>query len=179
MGAVTLAQMLDGLRYRTAKPSDATIVAELVAAGFATYRDFAPPGWQPRSAAQDEGAIHERLSRGDTHARLALHGSTLVGLTGWMPALTHPPDRRRIPDRAHLWLLFVTQRYWASGLAQALLAWSTATMGDTGHTSAQLWTPRDSARARAFYEREGWSTSGAAVFNADLALDVVLYERAL
>jgi GNAT superfamily N-acetyltransferase len=179
MGAVTLAQMLDGLRYRTATPSDATTVAELVAAGFATYRDFAPPDWRPRSAAQDEGTIHERLSRGDTHARLALDGSMLAGLTGWMPALTRRPERRRIPERAHLWLLFVAQPYWGSGLARALLAWSTTTMRDTGHTSAQLWTPRDSCRARTFYEREGWTTSGAAVFNPDLELDVVLYERGL
>lgn len=171
--------MLAGVRTRAATPRDATIVAELVAAGFATYREFAPPAWQSRSSAQDEGAVYERLSRGDTHARLAFDSAALIGVTGWMPALSRAPDRRRIPGRAHLWLLFVAERHWGSGLAPSLLDWSTTTMRDTGHTSAQLWTPRDSARARAFYEREGWTTSGEALFNADLALDVVLYERAL
>ena len=171
--------MLDRLRYRSAAPRDATAIAALVAAGFATYRDFAPDGWQPRTGAQDEGAVYDRLSRSDTHAQLAFHDAQLVGITGWMPALTHDVERRRIPGRAHLWLLFVAQPFWGSGLAATLLGWSTSTMRDTGHTEAQLWTPADSARARAFYEREGWTTSGIPVFNSDLGLDVVLYERPL
>src|SRR3954464_9499140 len=82
MSAVTLAQMLDGLRYRSATPRDATIVGELVAAGFATYREFAPRGWRPRSSIQEEGEVYDRLMRGDTHARLALDDSALVGVTG-------------------------------------------------------------------------------------------------
>jgi GNAT superfamily N-acetyltransferase len=171
--------VLDGIRQRAATPRDATIVAELVASGFATYRDFAPPGWQSRAATQDEGSIYDRLCRGDTHARVAFDGAALVGVTGWMPALTHTPVRIPIPGRGHLWLLFVAQGYWGSGLAAALLDWSVTTMRDTGRTTAQLWTPRDSRRARAFYEREGWRTSGQSVFNDDLALDVVLYERHL
>ena len=171
--------MLDGLRYRAATPRDATIIAELTAAGFATYRDFAPDGWQPRSSMQEEGPVHDRLMRGDTHARLAFDDSALVGVTGWMPALSTQPDRTPIPGRGHIWAVFVAQPWWGTGLASDLLAWSVATMRDSGHAAAQLWTPRDSERARAFYEREGWTTSGDAIFNADLALHVVLYEREL
>jgi hypothetical protein len=52
-------------------------------------------------------------------------------------------------------------------------------MRDSGRDCAQLWTPRDSGRARAFYEREGWSWSGDEVFNAHLRLDLVRYERRL
>jgi len=178
MSAVTLAQMLHGLRYRSATPRDATIVGELVAACFATYREFAPRGWRPRSPMQEEGEVYDRLIRGDTHAHLALDDAALAGVTGWMPALSKE-DRRPIPGRAHLWLLFIAQAYWGTGLAITLLDWSTTSMQDTGHSTAQLWTPRDSGRARAFYEREGWTTSGATIFNPELGLDLVLYEREL
>lgn len=172
--------MLDGLRYRGATPRDATIIAELVAAGFATYRDFAPAGWEPRSALREEGHVHDRLARGDTHARLAFDAAgALAGVTGWMPALTPEPDRKPIPGRAHLWSLFIAGQYWGSGLAARLLDWSVTGMRDSGYATAQLWTPRDSGRARAFYEREHWTTSGDAIFSPDLALDLVLYERSL
>jgi GNAT superfamily N-acetyltransferase len=171
--------MLDGIRYRPATPRDATVIAELVAAGFATYRDFAPAGWRPRNAVQEEGEVHSRLDRSDVHVRLAFADGALVGVTGWMPSLMPYPARQRIPARAHLWLLFVAADWWGSGLAGTLLEWSTSGMRDSGNRTAQLWTPSASRRARAFYEREGWTWSGQEAFNPDLALDLVLYERAL
>jgi GNAT superfamily N-acetyltransferase len=171
--------MLDGLRYRAATPRDATIIAELVATGFATYRDFAPEGWQPRSPIKEEGHVHDRLSRGDAHARLALDDPDLVGVTGWMPALTPGAVREPIPGRAHVWSLFIAPRYWGTGLAAHLLDWAVSTMRDSGFAAAQLWTPRDSARARAFYDREGWATNGTEFFNDELGLDLVMYEREL
>ena len=171
--------MLDGLRYRAATPRDATIIGELVAAGFATYREFAPPGWRPRTVHQEEGAVYDRLSRGDALGWLAFDDSALVGVTGWMPALTFGENRRPIPGRAHLWSLFVAETYWGTGLAARLLDWSVTTMRDCGNEMAQLMTPRDSKRARAFYEREGWTTSGDDAFNAELDLHLVMYERRL
>jgi GNAT superfamily N-acetyltransferase len=170
--------MLDGLRFRSATPRDAMVVAQLVAAGFATYREFAPQGWQPRTSHQEEGEVYDRLSRGDVHARLALDGAMLAGVTGWMPALTPHPERQPIPGRGHLWLLFIAPRWWGTGLAAAMLDWSVSAMRDCGKTAAQLWTPRDSGRARAFYEREGWAP-GAETFSPDLRLDLVMYERSL
>jgi GNAT superfamily N-acetyltransferase len=176
---VTLGRMLEGVRYRAATPRDATVVAALVADGFSTYRDFAPPGWQPRKAIQEEPEIHERLNRGDVHARAALAGGALVGFTGWMPAITRREPREPIPGRAHLWSLFIARDWWGSGLAGALLDWSTTGMRDSGFDTAQLWTPRAHARARAFYEREGWTGPSRAEFSPDLRLDLVLYERDL
>jgi diamine N-acetyltransferase len=171
--------MLDGVRYRSASPRDATAIAELIASGFATYCEFAPDGWRPRTAFQEEGPVYDRLGRGDTHARLALAEAALAGFTGWMPARTPPPERVPIPGRGHLWGLFVARAWWGTGLAAGLLDWAVATMRDSGLESAQLWTPTASGRARAFYEREGWRTLGEAVFNPDLKLDLVLYEREL
>jgi GNAT superfamily N-acetyltransferase len=164
---------LDGIRYRPATPRDTTVVAELMAAGFATYRDFAAPGWQPRSAIQEEAEVHTRLSRGDVHARLALaEDGVAAGFTGWMPATERP-------GRAHLWTLFVARAWWGTGLATALLAWSVDGMRESGYERAQLWTPVSHGRARAFYEREGWRATGEREFSSYLGLDLMLYEVAL
>src|SRR4051794_8795634 len=171
---------LDGIRYRAATSRDAAIVAELMAAGFATYRDFTVPGWRPRAAIQDESEVHARLSRGDVHSRLALAADgTAAGVTGWMPSLARTDRRERVPGRAHLWTLFVARSWWGTGLAADLLAWSVDGMRDSGYTDAQLWTPRDHARARAFYEREGWRPTQRAEYSPELGLDLILYERRL
>jgi GNAT superfamily N-acetyltransferase len=166
------------IRYRPATPRDATIVAELIAAGFATYRDFTPDGWQPRTSIQEEPEIHDRLSRGDVHGRVALAEANLAGFTGWMPA-SHGSPRRPIPGRAHLWSLFIAPEWWGTGVAADLLDWSVSGMRASGYSEAQLWTPHAHARARAFYEREGWTASSLVRFSPELGLDVILYELEL
>jgi GNAT superfamily N-acetyltransferase len=171
---------VDGIRYRPATPRDATVAAELMAAGFATYRGFAPPGWHSRPAIAHEGELHDVLSRGDVHARLALADDGIAaGIAGWTPARVKRGAPEVIPGRAHVWTLFVAERWWGSGLAAELLAWATTAMRDSGYATAQLWTPIGQARARAFYEREGWRATARREFNAQLGLDVVLYEIAL
>jgi GNAT superfamily N-acetyltransferase len=182
-------ESLDGIRYRAATPRDALAVAKVVADGFATYRDFAPAGWRPRTAKQQETEIYTRLDRGDAHARLALSSATVAGFTGWMPVAARRPSQGMpaagaeqpafAARRAHLWSLFIAKRWWGSGLATELLAWSVEGMRDSGYASAQLWTPADHARARAFYEREGWTARGRRSFSPDLGLDLILYERLL
>ena len=170
---------LESIRYRPATPRDAAVTAELMNAGFATYREFAGPEWQPRPAIREEPEIHDRLSRGDVHARLAIDpDGALAGFTGWLPALD-PSTAQRIPGRAHLWTLFVAQAWWGTGLARELHAWSVGGMRDSGFETAQLWTPLRHTRARAFYEREGWSASEERQFSPILKLDLILYERPL
>jgi GNAT superfamily N-acetyltransferase len=166
------------VRYRAATPRDATVVAELIAAGFATYRGFAPDGWQARTSIQEEPEVYDRLNRGDVHARVAFVGARLAGFTGWMPASRGRP-RQRIPGRAHLWSLFISPTWWGTGLAAELLHWSVSGMREAGYDTAQLWTPLAHARARAFYKREGWTPTDLIQFSPQLALDVILYERSL
>jgi GNAT superfamily N-acetyltransferase len=171
---------MDGIRYRSATPRDAYVIAELIAAGFATYTEFAPTGWQPRPAGLEEPEVHVRLGRGDVHGRLALSdGGVAAGFAAWMPAAARgAPAAEPIPGRGHIWSLFVARDWWGSGLAPELLDWLVAGMRDCGLDSAQLWTPRDHARARRFYEREGWR-GGRTEFSPELKLDLVLYQREL
>jgi GNAT superfamily N-acetyltransferase len=168
----------DGIRYRTATPRDVVVVAAVVAEGFETYRAFAPPGWRPPTAAHHEAEMHQRLGRGDVHSRLAFSGSAAAAFASWMPAVSRCERPERIPGRAHVGALFVRREFWGTGLAGSLLDWIVTGMRASGFAEAQLFTPRDHARARAFYEREGWThTEGGDNFSPELRLDLVLYER--
>lgn len=171
---------LESVRYRSATPRDALAVAELVAAGFGTYRAFMPPGWQPRSAMQEEVELHVVLSSGNVRSRIAqTPEGRAVGFTAWRPATARTDPPEPIPGRAHLRALFVAPRWQGIGLATELLAWSVDGMRDSGFDSAQLWTPTEHTRARAFYEREGWRDTGEHLFSPQLALDLVRYAISL
>ena len=47
------------------------------------------------------------------------------------------------------------------------------------YATIRLYTPHGAARARAFYEREGWEQAGRAFPEPLLGLDLVEYRRAL
>src|SRR5918997_4434593 len=146
------------LRFRAATPRDATAIARLIRKSTASYADFAPPGWHQRTPFREEAEVHDMLSRGDTHARIALTdpANIGVGFGGWRPATTQDEERAPIPGRAHIFAIFVVPDYQSTGLAADLHDWILTGMRDSGFREAQLWTPRDSARARAFYDRRGW-----------------------
>ena len=48
-----------------------------------------------------------------------------------------------------------------------------------GYARMRLFTPAGQARARAFYEREGWRTDGVIMPEPLLGLDLVEYRREL
>ena len=56
--------------------------------------------------------------------------------------------------------LYVVPEEWGSGVAGALHEQAVARMRQLGATVAILWVVEGNARARRFYEREGWSADG-------------------
>jgi hypothetical protein len=48
-----------------------------------------------------------------------------------------------------------------------------------GYETIRLYTPYGAARARAFYEREGWELASSAFSEPLLGLDLVEYRRGL
>lgn len=52
--------------------------------------------------------------------------------------------------------LYVVPEAWGTGVAQALTHAALAAIAADGHPEATLWVVEDNARARRFYEREGW-----------------------
>lgn len=75
---------------------------------------------------------------------------TIVGLAVWTCEA----------DTGELQALYVVPQAWASGVARALhetaLGWMRPRVSE-----AFLWVGEGNARARRFYEREGWRTDGA------------------
>jgi GNAT superfamily N-acetyltransferase len=168
------------LDIRLAVPDDAAALAGTTRLGFESYRAWAPEGWQPPPPALELRSIRERLRQSSTWCAMAvdLRGES-VGHVG----ITHAAERERphvrIPGRAHLWMLFVRPPWWGSGLAARLHGLGLEEAARQGYESIRLYTPHGAARARAFYEREGWGLSPPAFAEPLLGLDLVEYRRIL
>ena len=62
--------------------------------------------------------------------------------------------------RGEVYAFYVHPTAWGSGAAAATMARCTEFLRDHGFTEAMLWVLRDNPRARRFYEKVGWSTTG-------------------
>ena len=80
---------------------------------------------------------------------------------------------------AHLWQLFLRPPWWGTGLASELLGHAVDAAIAQGYRRMRCYTPRDQARARAFYEREGFSHTGWEALEQQLGLVLVEYAREL
>jgi GNAT superfamily N-acetyltransferase len=166
---------------RPALPSDARVIAEIVAEGFRGYRAWAPPGWSPPRRSEGEQAaaeLGEALARPDVWCLLARGDAEPAGhvaLSLFTFAQPEPPP----PGAINLWQLFVRPLWQGGGLAARLLEAAVVEARLRGYVRMRLWTPHDAGRARRFYEREGWTTTGRARVDSPLGLPIVEYERRL
>lgn len=157
-----------------------------VAAGFASYRAFAPPGWEPPDPEAGRGLTADLLADPETWAVIALVDSAFVGHASFVPArersVGEPPgdwrSRSLVPGLAHLGQLFILEPWWGRGVAPALHEAAVAEMRARGYWSARLFTPSAHARARRFYERRGW-IAGAEGWDEHLRLALVEYRLKL
>jgi GNAT superfamily N-acetyltransferase len=164
--------------YRPATPEDVAAITETVDQGFATYAAFLPPGWT-RPPAQLEGSrVAERLGEPSTWLWVAEADGQVVGHAGFAQARTRDEARAPIRGLAHLFHLFVREPYWGTGIARELHRRAVEEVAARGYEAMRLVTPVGQARARAFYERQGWATDGVAHHEPMLAMDVVEYRRA-
>jgi GNAT superfamily N-acetyltransferase len=155
---------------RRAELADAPALAETVRQGFEGYREWAPPGWDPPPPQLHLIGIRERLVRPDAWCELALAGGAPAGHGASLDS--------GLPGLGHLWMLFVREPWWGSGLAADLLARCVAAAAGE-YAAMRLHTPAGHGRARAFYEREGWRLDGDAWYEPTLGLELVEYRRPL
>jgi GNAT superfamily N-acetyltransferase len=146
------------MRIRKGQPSDASAVIGLLKAGFDTYREFAPAGWQPPDPGLEEELATERfLSDSRVWYVVAEDDRGHAGQCGFTPAHTERAMKGDpVPGTAHFWQLFIRPDLWGSGLAGDLHDRAVGEMRARGYSRARLLTPSGQARARAFYERRGW-----------------------
>ena len=164
---------------RRARASDAAVVAEVLEEGFATYRRWAPAGWDaPRLGAEEVAGLADVLGREDVWCLLALHDSDVVGHVALAPFTREEPDPAPI-GTTYLWQLFVRPVWQGRGVATWLMYKAVTDAQRRGFGQLLLWTPRGAAQARRFYEREGRLLTGRAHGHSGFGLPTVEYRRAV
>jgi len=168
------------LDIRIAVPDDAPALAATTRLGFDSYRTWAPEDWEPPPHTLELRSIRERLRQTTTWCAMAVQAD---GVQAGHVGITHAADRLRphvrLPGRAHLWMLFVRPPWWGTGLAARLHGLGLEEAARQGYETIRLYTPDGAARARAFYEREGWDLASRAFSEPLLGLDLVEYRRGL
>ena len=130
---------------RPAEVADAETLIDTVTGCFEGFRAFAPASWSPPDERAQLPRFRAEIARADGFTMLAEVAGAPAGHVHWVP-LGEPVD-------IHFRHLFVREPFWGTGIAVALHAAAVAAMGGR---SARLFTPAAQARARRFYEREGW-----------------------
>jgi GNAT superfamily N-acetyltransferase len=167
------------VELRPVRVEDAEELAETVAACFESFGEWAGPGWRPPETGFELWRYREGLARPSLWGLVGVEEGRVAGHVTFLQARMREEPRSEIPGVAHLWQLFVRPRWWGTGLATRLhrLAVDEATI--QGYASMRLFTPVLNARARAFYEREGWAAEDVGVYEPMLGLDIVQYRRLL
>ncbi|MFN2466520.1 MAG: N-acetyltransferase family protein [Gaiellaceae bacterium] len=162
---------------RVASAADAPVIAEILTEAVEGYRAWAPE-WSPPPRDQEEAFLGPALSRSDVWFLLAIRDGKAVGHVALSPFTMVQPE----PPPAgtvNLWQLFVRPPWQGRGVATELMRAAEAEAWRRGFTRMRLWAPRDAARARRFYEREGWTATGSTHSSASVGLPLVQYARAL
>jgi GNAT superfamily N-acetyltransferase len=139
--------------FRSATGDDAEALQAIMAEGLEGYRSFAPPRWSPEIVGVER--VRARIATPECWTLVAEDDGGVAGHVSYLPSEEsgHPDPE---PDLAHLWQLFARPPYWGTGVATELMARARAACRDQGFARMRLFTPAQQARARRFYEREGW-----------------------
>lgn len=140
---------LHPIAYVRPGPEHAHSLALAVAIAFDGYRALAPEGWQPPDELTPENVerVASEIAHPASFALMAVHEGDPVGHVLWVGR----------PDHIHLRHLFVLEPWWGTGVARTLHA---RAVEAAGARPMRLYTPAAHARARRFYEREGWVPQG-------------------
>ena len=157
---------------RAATVADAEAMTETLAIGFDGYREFAAYGWQPPDVrtGPELARMRARLGATTTWAMIAEDDGVAAGHAGFFP-------QPGVEGSAHLWQLFVRPPWWGTGLASELLGHAIGAAVGQGYGRMRFYTPRDHARARRFYEREGFTRTEWEGLEEPLGLVLVEYVR--
>jgi GNAT superfamily N-acetyltransferase len=171
-------RILAGFMAWTLRPAtlaDAERLARCVADGFASYREFAPPDWEPPSYELQLRLFERALPEAEVYCLLAESEGELAGLVAIQPGSFAP---MRLPEQAaFLWRLFVEPQFHGAGVAKVLHDEGLREVGERGCSAIHLLAAAGQARARRFYEREGWVLRGEPFVQEGFGMEVVEYRR--
>jgi GNAT superfamily N-acetyltransferase len=117
------------------------------------------------------------LEPGRTRTRLAEEDGACVGFAVSGPSRDPGAD----DDTGEVYAIYVEEEVSGTGVGTELLGSAVAWLTERGFARATLWVLEGNARARRFYEREGWALDGAAKSEPreDFTMDEVRYEMSL
>lgn len=165
------------LALRALGPGDLPTVVALIARCDATYREWAPAGWEPPDAERRKPESRERLADPQRWSRGAFDADArLVATAAWEQFKDREGEEERPPGIAHVSAMFVDPSRWRQGIATALLGHAEESMRERGYHVARLWTP-EGAGARRFYEKHGWRPDGRRKWHDRLQLHILGYEK--
>ena len=165
------------ISLRRATRADARALTANVADGFATYLEWAPAQWAPPEMTPAALArLRSRLSSDDVWCLLAQEREGVIGHALLSPTSGEEPEPAP-PGVTNLAQMFVRSSWHGAGVAAALIGAAVAEADRRGFTTMRLWTPAGAARARRFYEREGWTLTGRAHADSPSGLPTVEYRR--
>jgi GNAT superfamily N-acetyltransferase len=175
-------EVLSVVTTRLATPDDSDGLFRTVQAGFDSYVEFAPAGWQPPTVPADRARSTRLLSDPATWTLVAVVQQRSVGHVAFFPDRVGPSgrhplgkdSREQVSDSAYFWQLFVAPAWWGRGVAPLLHDAAINEMRTQGYRAARLYTPSLNRRARRFYERRGWSADHDE-WSKELALTVMEY----
>jgi GNAT superfamily N-acetyltransferase len=117
-------------------------LAQIIGAELATFVQF-------ETQVESFHASHAKASP-DARIFVAERGHEIVGIA----------TCRCDGSTSELGALYVVPGAWGTGAAEQLVSAALAAMAERGARDAFLWVAEANARARRFYEREGWTPSG-------------------
>jgi ribosomal protein S18 acetylase RimI-like enzyme len=150
---------MTAIRYRDAAIADAALIADLFARSFCeTFAHLYKP--EDLAAFLDgvtAEAFEVELSDPSFEIRIAEADGTAVGFAKLgSPSL--PVETP--PDTLELWQIYVLSGWQGSGIGPALFDWAAGRARNRGGRHLQLTVYVDNHRAKAFYERRGFSEVG-------------------
>ena len=165
------------MRIRDATVDDADAVALVHVHGWQWgYRGLLPDGYlrglSPQRRAEQWRSWLLEPGRTRTHIAEADDG-TCVGFAGAGPSR----DPGAPDDTGEVYAIYVEERVAGTGVGTDLLRGAVAWLAGQGFARATLWVLDRNARARRFYEREGWAPDGATKSEPreDFMMDEVRY----
>lgn len=162
---------------RTATPADAQAILANLAAGIESYRVWAPPSWSPPGSPPDVvKRLQARLGEDHVWVLTAWDGAELAGHVA-LSLVTGENPEPAPEGMINLWQMFVGRAWQGRGVATQLMSAAVAEAGRRGYRRLRLWTPQGAAQARRFYEREGWTHTGAVRTDSAFGLPLVEYQR--
>jgi GNAT superfamily N-acetyltransferase len=167
---------VSGWSVRGVVPGDQPALERIAYAGLDTYAEFARGWTRPKSFDEHNAQrLAEMIPDPMFFGLIAeVGGEPIAHVTLWQ---AHTPDEPPvpIPGLGHLAQIFVLREWWGSGVAKELLDAAVSEGRRRRYERIRLFTPAGQARARRFYEREGWRPTGKRQVGRDLGLEIVEY----